>query len=200
MPGVVQHTRGLAAQGRRGGRRGRASAASCCSACPPTRTRPAPAAIDPDGILNVGAARRARRGRRRHRGHGGHVPGRVHRPRPLRGARRATGGSTTTRPWSVYAAMAVAQAAGRRAPGRPQRDDGRPGRRDPGGAGRRRPHRRRRSSPTRRSTRSAFYGPFREAVDSQLQRRPARPTSRTRPMRARRCARPRWTSPRAPTS
>ena len=47
---------------------------------------------------------------------------------------------------------------------------------------------------------SAFYGPFREAVESLAARATAAPTSRTRPTPARRCARSRSTSPRAPTS
>ena len=47
---------------------------------------------------------------------------------------------------------------------------------------------------------SAFYGPFREAVESSLAGRPHAPTSRTRRTCARRCARSRSTSPRAPTS
>ena len=45
--------------------------------------------------------RRGRRGRRRHRRHGRPVPRRVHRPRPLRRARPPTARSTTTRPWSA---------------------------------------------------------------------------------------------------
>ena len=46
---------------------------------------------------------------------------------------------------------------------------------------------------------SAFYGPFREAVDSTLPETVAA-TSRIRPTGAKRPARWRWTSPRVPTS
>ena len=70
---------------------------------------------------------------------------------------------------------------------------------DPRGAGRRRAPRHRRSWPTPPSTRRRSTARSARPSSRQLQRRPARPTSRTRPTPARRCARSRWTSPRAPT-
>ena len=47
---------------------------------------------------------------------------------------------------------------------------------------------------------SAFYGPFREAAGSTPSSATAAPIRWTRPTHARRCARSRSTSPRAPTS
>ena len=156
---------------------------------PATKDAAGSGAIDPDGILNVAIARRGRRGRRRHGRDERPVPRRVHRPRPLRRARRPTARSTTTRtlervrrdgawPRPRPASHVVG----------PQRDDGRPGRRRPRGARRRRATPTSRSSPTPRST------PPRSTARSARPSTPrcratGGPTSRTRPTPSRRSAR-----------
>ena len=86
---------------------------------------------------------------------------------------------------AVYAAMAVAQAAAGVHVVAPERHDGRPGRCDPRRARR---GRRRTSAILAYSAKyaSAFYGPFREAVDSSLESATGAPTSRTRPTPSRR--------------
>ena len=66
----------------------------------------------------------------------------------------------------MLAAMAVAQAEAGADVVAPSRHDGRPRARDPRGARRGRLHRGRRSAATARKYASAFYGPFREALDS----------------------------------
>ena len=98
MPGVVQHTRDSLRKAAAEAVAGRASAGSCSSACPRRRDATGSGGIDPDGILNVAIRDVRRRGRRRDRGDGRPLPGRVHRPRPLRRARPPTAASTTTPP------------------------------------------------------------------------------------------------------
>ena len=110
MPGVVQHTRDSLRKAAHeavelGSRR-----ADAVRHPGGQGRRRAPARLDPAGILNRRDHRRGRRGRRRADRDERPVPRRVHRPRPLRRARRPTAGSTTTRRSSVYAEMALAQA------------------------------------------------------------------------------------------
>ena len=147
------------------------------------------------------APRRGRRGRRRHRAHGDLCLDEFTYARPLRRADARTASVDNDATLERYAAMAVAQAAAGAHVVGAVRDDGRPGRRDPPGPGRRRLRATCRSWPTRPSTPRRFYGPFREAAEcapqfgdrSTYQQDPARTSTR-------RCARWRWTSPRAPTS
>ena len=108
------------------------------------------------------------------------VPGRVHRPRPLRRARRQRPWSTTTRRWSGTPRWPWPRPTPAPTCVGPVRDDGRPGRPRPGGAGRGRARRTSVILAYAAKYASAFYGPFREAVESTLQG-DRRPTSRTRP-------------------
>ena len=77
-----------------------------------------------------------------------------------------------------YAATAVAQAEAGAAPGRAERDDGRPGGGDPGGAGRR-GSRRRRHLRLLGQVRVRFCGPFREAAEGRPRSPTGPATSRT---------------------
>ena len=85
MPGVVQHTRDslrkAAAEARRP-----ASAGSCCSACRPATRRRGSGATTPRASSTSRCAACAAEVGDATAGHGRHVPGRVHRPRALRGA------------------------------------------------------------------------------------------------------------------
>ena len=100
-----------------------------------------------------GPARPARRGRRRLVLMADLLPRRVHRPRPLRRARRATGEVDND---ATIELLRPRSPSPRPTAGadvvRPERDDGRPGRRHPRRARRRRATPTPRSSPTRPST------------------------------------------------
>ena len=166
MPGVVQHTRDSL-------RKAAAEAASAGVGGIMLFGVPGPArrrrlrGHRPRGHPQRRAARRARRGRRRAAGHGRHVPRRVHRPRPLRGARRPRAGWTTTRRSPIYGQMAVAQAeAGAHVVAPSGMMDGQVGviRSALDAAG----HPDTAILAYSAKYASAFYGPFREAVDSQL--------------------------------
>ena len=109
LPGQFQHSvpslagRGQAA-GLAGGARGR-----CSSGCRRTGTRP----VRRRGTRRhraAGARRGPLGGGRRAGAHGRSLPGRVHRPRPLRRAAPPTGRSTTTRTLELYGQVALAQA------------------------------------------------------------------------------------------
>ena len=157
-------------------------------------------ADDPDGVLNVRASRDVRRpsgGRTSvvmadlcldeftDHGHCGVLTG--------------DGGAVDNDATLVrYVEMALAQARAGVGPARASRDDGRPDRRGPRRARRRRLHDTS-SCAYGAKYASAFYGPFRDAVDSEL--KGDRKTYQMDPANARRvCARPTSTSPRAPTS
>ena len=179
MPGVVQHTRDSL----------RKAAAEAVAAgvggvmlfgIPARKDAAGSGAIDPDGILNVAIR---------------DVVAEVGDALAGDGATCAWTSSPTTataacstRTAAVdndatlerYAQMALAQAAAGRPRGRAQRDDGRPGRRRPPRPGRgRAPD----SAILAYSAKyaSAFYGPFREAVESVAAAAIGGPTSRTRP-------------------
>ena len=142
----------------------------------------------PRGHRPAGAARPGCRGRRRDRPDGRPVPGRVHRPRPLRRAdrrRRVDNDATLER----YASMARGAGRGRRPRGGAERDDGRPGGGDP---------RRRSTTPalatwpswrTRRSTPAPSTVRSARPPSARPSSVTARPTSRTRPSRRRGAAR-----------
>ena len=113
---------------------------------------------------SAGAARPGGRGRRRHRADGRPVPGRVHRPRPLRAADRGRRGGQRRDAGAVRVDRGRAGGGGR-ARRRAERDDGRPGRSDPDGTGRRRAIRDVAICAYSAKYASAFYGPFREAAE-----------------------------------
>ena len=166
MPGVVQHTLDTV-------RKAAVEAASAGLAgvmlfgIPETKDAQGSGALDPDGVLTAAiTAVRQEVGddclvmsdvcldEFTDHGHCGVLtPSGAGGQRRHRGDLRRDGGAARER---------------RRAPGRPERHDGRPGRGHPGGAGRGRRTRTWRSWPTRRKYASAFYGPFREAVASTL--------------------------------
>ena len=108
MPGVVQHTtdslKRAAAEAVELGLGGIMLSAFRRSATPS-----AAPALDPDGVLNQAHPRRPGRGRRRPGGDERCLPGRIHRPRALRRARRPTARGQR-RHAGIYAEMAVAQA------------------------------------------------------------------------------------------
>ena len=108
----------------------------------------------------------------------------------------ATATSTTMPPWNLRPDGASPRPTP--APtGRAHRHDGRPGRRDPAGPrGGRAPDTAIVAYAAKYA--SAFYGPFREAVDSQLPG-DRRPTRWTPPTAGRRSSRWTWTWPKAPT-
>ena len=141
MPGVVQHTRDSL----------RKAAAEAVDAgvgglilfgIPAVKDARGSAADDPAGHRPAGAGRPGRRGRRRHRADGRPVPGRVHRPRPLRPADPVRRGRQRRDAGAVRVDRG-GPGRGGRARGRAERHDGRPGRRDQGRAGRGRLRRRR---------------------------------------------------------
>ncbi len=121
------------------------------------------------------------------------MPRRVHRPRPLRGARRPTAGSTTTRRWrSTPRWRSPRPTPASHVVGPSGMMDGQVGV-DPRRAGRRRAHRRRRSSPTRRST--PRRSTARSARPSSRRSQGDRRTYQQDPANAREaCARRCWTS------
>ena len=142
------------------------------------------------------AGRPARRGRRRHRADGGPVPGRVHRPRALRGAGRGRRGGQRRHPAAVPRDGRGAGRVRRRLLGTSGMMDGQVGavRAALDDAG----HIDTGVFAYAAKYASAFYGPFREAVDSALtgdrrsyqqdpaNRREARPRGRPRHRRGRR--------------
>ena len=164
------------------------------------RTPTGTGAVDADdGILNVALRAVARRGRRRPRRHGRHVPRRVHRPRPLRRARRARPGRQRR---DHRACMPRWRS---RRPARAPTSSARRGMMDGQVAVIREALDEAGFTDTvilayAAKYASAFYGPFREAVQSEPAGRPPRPTSRTRPTSSSRSARSTSTSPRVPTS
>ena len=142
----------------------------------------------PGGHRPAGPARPGRRGRRRHRAHGRPVPGRVHRPRPLRRL-TAAGEVDNDATLERYASIAVAQAAaGAHVVAPSGMMDGQVGAirtaLDAAGFPERRRSARTRPSTPRRST-------GRSATPPSARRSSATgpPTSRTRQRRTRRCAR-----------
>ena len=153
-------------------------------------------AWDEDGIVQ--RAVRALRAGPGARAHHRRLPLRVHRPRPLR-RRRATARSTNDATLELLARTAVSHAERRRRRRRAERHDGRPGRRHPRGA-RRAGFADVRSWPTPPSTPRRSTG--RSATPPSRARSSATgaATRWTRPTAARRCARSRSTSRRAPTS
>ena len=111
--------------------------------------------------------RRGRRGRRRAHGDERPLPRRVHRPRPLRRARTRRHRRQRPHARDLRADGAGPGVGGGR-PGRAERDDGRPGPRRTralDGEG----HEQVGILAYSAKYASAFYGPFREAVDSSLQ-------------------------------
>jgi porphobilinogen synthase len=101
---------------------------------------------------------------------------------------------------AVLTAAGAGAGRGRRGHRRAQRHDGRPHRRHPQRAGRRRLIHTRIMAYSAKYA-SAFYGPFRDAVGSAATwARATRRSTRWTPATAtRRCARWRWTWPKAPT-
>ena len=196
MPGVVQHTtdslKRAAAEAVELGLGG-----IMLFGIPEVRDATGSAGAGPRRRAEQGHPRRPGRGRRRAGGHERRLPGRIHRPRPLRRARRRRLRGQRRHAGDLRR-DGRGPGRGRRPRAGPLRHDGRPGRRDPPG-------------PRRRRSRniavlayaakyaSAFYGPFREAVDSAADRRPPHlPDGRRQPPRGR-SARWSWTWPRAPT-
>ena len=171
----------------------------CCSACRPQK----------DELRQRRLGRRGDRPARHPGDQGGpsgpagdhrRVPVRVHQPRPLWRRPRPTAASTTTRSLELLARTAVSQARAGADLIAPERHDGRPRRRDPHRARRRRLHRHPdprllgevRLRVLRPVPRGGRLGPG--------LRRPPRLSDGPGQRRARRCARRRSTSRRAPTS
>ncbi len=196
MPGVVQHSRESL-------RKAAAEAAAAGLAgvmlfgVPEHKDARGTQALDDDGILNVALRDVAVRGRGRPAGHVRRLPGRVHRPRPLRRAHRRRHGRQRRDGGDL-----------RRDGGRPrrggssrrraQRDDGRPGGGDPVRAGRRGAagHR---DHGLRREVRFRLLRPVPGGGRLVPAGRSAHATSRIRPTGGRRCEKCCSTSPRAPT-
>ncbi len=167
LPGVLQHSREslrkAAAEAVRAGVGG-----IMLFGVPETRDEVGSGGARPGRHPQRRDPRRDLRGRRRHRGDERPVPGRVHLARPLRRAGAPTVRSTTTRPSTLYAEMAVAQAdAGAHVVGPSGMMDGQVGvvRAALDAAG----HQDVAILAYAVKFASAFYGPFREAVESALQ-------------------------------
>ena len=143
----------LAAEGGQRGGRAAGLGGVMLFGVPETKDAVGSGAIDPHGILNLAITDVVAEVGDAAHGDERPVPRRVHRPRPLRRARRPTARVDNDRTLEVYGADGAGPGRRRRRPGRPERDDGRPGRArsaralDAAGA-----HRRRRSWPTPRST------------------------------------------------
>ena len=136
-----------------------------------TRTPSARGAFDPDGIVQLALARPARRRRRRPRADGRPVPRRVHRPRPLRRARRRTATVDNDATLELYAEAARRPGRRRRRRRRAERDDGRPGRRASAPRSTATGFDRRAILAYSAKYAAALYGPFRDAVDVHDRRR-----------------------------
>ena len=199
MPGVVQHTRDSL----------RKAAADAVAAgvgglmlfgVPREEDKDATGSVGvaEDGILNVALRDLAKDLGDDDRADGRHLPRRVHRPRPLRGAGRRRP-RRQRRDQRALRGTGCGAGGFRRARRRPERHDGRSGRRDPRRAGRGRAHRR--GDPgVRREVRLGVLRPVPRGGGVQPERGSAHATNRIRAMPARRCTRSSWTSPRAPTS
>ena len=165
---------------------------------PKLRSDDAREAFNPDNLV-CRATRADQEGRARHRRDPRRGARPLHQPRPRRPAATATIVNDET--IEALVAPGARAGGGRLRHHRAVRHDGRPHRRDPRARSRPRATATRRSCPTPPSTRSAFYGPFRDAVGSAgcSEGRQAHLPDGPGQLATKRCARSRSTSPRAPT-